>query len=99
MSNIYDTRVTLLQSKFPGIRNSIENPWKSQLGTAMNCRLEVQVHGDYTPQSAHEIFEWQLRAVPHKELAAYRNGHFLLINAWRNLNPEPVENDHLAVCA
>jgi hypothetical protein len=65
----------------------------------MNCRLEVQVHGDYTPQSAHEIFEWQLRAVPHKELAAYRNGHFLLINAWRNLNPEPVENDHLAVCA
>lgn len=61
---------------------------------------DTRVHGDYTPQSAYEIFEWQLGelAVPQKERAAYRDGHFLLINAWRNLNPEAVENDHLAVC-
>ena len=58
----------------------------------------VEVHGDYTPTSAAEIFEWQLSKVEPAKAAAYREGHFLLINAWRNLNPHPVEHDTLAVC-
>lgn len=58
----------------------------------------VEVHGDYTPTSAAEIFEWQLSKVEPTKAAAYREGHFLLINAWRNLNPQPVEHDTLAVC-
>ncbi|CAK9075067.1 unnamed protein product [Durusdinium trenchii] len=61
---------------------------------------DYRVHGDYTPESAREVFEWQLpRASRDKsEVRAFRDGHFLLVNAWRNLSPEPVENDHLAVC-
>eukprot|EP00434_Breviolum_minutum_P019373 symbB.v1.2.017080.t1/scaffold1312.1/size125759/2 len=59
---------------------------------------DTRVHGDYTPTSAAEIFEWQLSKVEPTKAAAYREGHFLLINAWRNLNPQPVEHDTLAVC-
>ena len=60
--------------------------------------MTIEVHGDYTPTSAADIFEWQLSKVEPTKAAAYREGHFLLINAWRNLNPQPVEHDTLAVC-
>ena len=70
----------------------------SQRFQEFSIKQPVEVHGDYTPTSAAEIFEWQISKVEPAKAAAYREGHFLLINAWRNLNPQPVEHDTLAVC-
>ncbi|CAE7507212.1 unnamed protein product [Symbiodinium sp. CCMP2592] len=59
---------------------------------------DYRVHSDYTAESASEVFEWQLKGLSAEEAATYRQGRFLLINAWRNLSKHPVQNDHLAVC-
>lgn len=64
----------------------------------MLAGYDYRVHCDYTAESASQVFEWQLKGLSAEEAATYRQGRFLLINAWRNLSKHPVQNDHLAVC-
>ncbi|CAE7264602.1 unnamed protein product [Symbiodinium microadriaticum] len=57
----------------------------------MLAGYDYRVHCDYTAESASQVFEWQLKGLSAEEAATYRQGRFLLINAWRNLSKHPVQ--------
>jgi hypothetical protein len=59
------------------------------------------IHVDYAPSWAEERFCDLLQeklADDEREIARLSNGRFVLLNAWRNISHQPIQQDTLAVC-
>ena len=55
----------------------------------------MAVHSDSSQHAAEEAF---LRCAGNAADAKFCKGHFMYINAWRNITRDPIENNFLAVC-
>ena len=67
-------------------------------GNGLNSSVQLYtmaVHSDSSRHAAEEAF---LRFAGNATDAKFCNGHFMYINAWRNITRDPIENNYLAVC-
>lgn len=59
------------------------------------------VHVDFASNWAEEKYRMVLEdhmQQNNEDMSMYTKGRFVIVNAWRNIGKQPIEQDHLAVC-
>jgi hypothetical protein len=80
--------------------HQVRNEVKSSSGGAVGGYARG-IHVDYAPSWAEEHFCDLLReklAHDEQEIARLSRGRFVILNAWRNISHQPIQQDPLAVC-
>jgi hypothetical protein len=67
-------------------------------GNGFNTTVQPYAHAVHSDSSRHAAEAAFLRFAGNAVDAKFCKGRFVYINAWRNITPDPIENNHLAVC-
>ena len=76
------------------INHQVRNESKRGAGT-----YAKGVHCDFAPSWAEDMYRRALTKLPTEtDRTRCAKGRFVVVNAWRNISVDPIEQDHLAVC-